>query len=67
MKKFEIIDLIEELGFPSLAASLDANECTPIMAIEHINNLYFRETSEEEFSQSDYTAVICLLDLYFSL
>ena len=66
MKKFEIIDLIEELGFPYLASILDTNECTPLTAIEHLNRCK-NECSEDEFSNSDYTAVICLLDLYFSL
>ena len=66
MKKFEIIDLIEELGFAYLATILDSNECTPQIAIEHVNRCK-NECSDDEFSDSDYTAVICLLDLYFSL
>ena len=66
MKKFEIIDLIEELGFPYLAAILDSNECTPQIAIEHLNRCK-NESLSIEFSDSNYMAVICLLDLYFSL
>lgn len=66
MKKFEIIDLIEELGFPYLATILDSNECTPQIAIEHLNRCK-NECSEYEFSNSDYASIVCLLDLYFSL
>lgn len=66
MKKFEIIDLIEELGFPYLASILDANECTPIEAIEHLNRCK-NECSDEEFPCSVYDEVIALLDFYFSL
>ena len=66
MKKFEIIDLIDELGFAYLATILDSNECTPLIAIEHLNRCK-NECSEEEFPMSVYDAVIGLLDLYYSL
>tara|TARA_R100000951_G_C2640248_1_gene180676 strand:- start:1660 stop:1860 length:201 start_codon:yes stop_codon:yes gene_type:complete len=66
MKRFEIIDLIEDLGFPYLASILDANECTPVIAIEHLNRCK-NECTDEEFPCSVYDAVICLLDLYFLL
>ena len=66
MKRFEIIDLIEDLGFPYLASILDANECTFVIAIEHLNTCK-NESSEEEFPMSVYDAVIGLLDLYYSL
>ena len=66
MKKFEIIDLIEDLGFSYIAAILDSNECNYVEAIAHLNRCK-NECTDYEFSDSDYTAVICLLDLYFSL
>lgn len=66
MKKFEIIDLIEDLGFPSLATSLELNELTHGESLKHIHHCKFCCT-DEEFSMSDYNAVICLLALYFSL
>ncbi len=66
MKKFEIIDLIDDLGFQSLANWLDANECTHIEAINHIR--YERTIqSEEEFPIEIFNQVYDLLDLYFSL
>lgn len=66
MKKFEIIDLIEDLGFQSLANWLDANECTHIEAINHIR--YERTIqSEEEFPIEIYIQVLYLIELYFSL
>jgi hypothetical protein len=66
MKRFEIIDLIEELGFPYLASILDSNECTPVQAIEHLNRCK-NECSDDEFSSSVYDQMIALLDLFFSL
>lgn len=66
MKRFEIIDLIEELGFPYLASILDSNECTPIHAIEHLNRCK-NESSEDEFPCSVYDTMIELLYLYYSL
>jgi len=66
MKRFEIIDLIEDLGFPSLANWLDANECTHSEAITHIR--YERSIqTEEEFPAEIFNQVYDLLDLYFSL
>ena len=66
MKKFEIIDLIEDLGFQSLANWLDADECTHIEAILHIRTER-RIQTEEEFPTEIFNQVHDLLDLYFSL
>lgn len=66
MKRHEIIDLIEELGFPYLSSILDSNECTLVNAIEHLNRCK-NECSEDEFTTSLYDEMILLLDLFFSL
>ena len=66
MKRFEIIDLIEDLGFQSLANWLDVNECTHSEAISHIR--YERTIqSEEEFPIEIFNQVYDLIDLCFSL
>ena len=66
MKRFEIIDLIEDLGFQSLANWLDSNECTHSEAISHIR--YERTIqSEEEFPIEIFNQVYDLIDLCFSL
>ena len=66
MKRFEILDLIEELGFQHLATMLDENEFTIYDSIEHLNSCK-NECTEEEFPSSVYDAVIGLLDLFYSL
>jgi hypothetical protein len=71
MKRFEILDLIEDLGFQHLADMLllsaaDFNNHTYMDCIEHLNRCK-NECTELEFSLSLYHTVIGLLDLYFSL
>jgi hypothetical protein len=66
MKKFEIIDLIDELGFSSLATSLELNEVNYSQSLKHIHHCKFCCT-EEEFPCSVYDEMIALLDLYYSL
>ena len=66
MRRFEILDLIEDLGFQSLSNWLDANECTHSEAINHIR--YERTIqSEEEFPIEIFNQVFDLIELYFSL
>lgn len=71
MKRFEILDLIENLGFAHLSDMLllsnaNLNNHTYMDCIEHLNRCK-NECTEEEFPSSVYSEVIALLDLYFSL
>ncbi len=71
MKKFEIIDLVEDLGFQLLSDMLllsnsDSNYFTYSDCIGHLNSCK-NECTEEEFPSSVYNELIELIDLYFSL
>ena len=64
MDKHEIIECIEEMGFPYLATLLTDNDLTYLEALNHLLNCYY-ETTEEEFSAVDYEQLELLLQDYF--
>ena len=64
MKKFEIIDLIEELGFPYLATMLDENEFTMWDSFDHLHATKL-ECTAEEFSLDLHIELIYLVDYFF--
>ena len=66
MKRFEILDLIEDLGFQYLATMLDENELSKMDAYDHVFICHL-EMTEEEFPKEIMLEIWNLLDLFFSL
>ena len=66
MKRFEILDLIEDLGFPHLALMLEENELTIWDAFNHLHSTKLQCT-DEEFSLDLHIELIYLVEYFFSL
>mgnify|MGYP003152052756 FL=1 len=64
MPKVEILERMQDMGFPYLATLLTENELTYLEALNHLLNCFY-ETTEEEFSAVDYEQLELLLQDYF--
>ena len=62
----QILDLIDESGFPSLSEALSMNEGTRQNHIDDLARCYY-SSSEDEFSFSEWCQVEQLLFTYFDL
>ena len=62
----QVLDLINDWGFPSLSESLENNEGTRQNHVDDLARAY-RQTSDREFSFLEYCKVEQLLFTYFDL
>ena len=66
MKRFEILDLIDDLGFQHLATMLEENEFSLWDAFDHLHETRLQCT-DEEFSLDVHIELIYLVEYFFSL
>jgi len=64
MNKHEIIERIEDMGFPYLATLLIENEINYLESLNHLLNCFY-ETTEQEFAAAVYEQLELLLQDYF--
>ena len=63
--QLEILQKIDDMGFPYLATLLSENELTYLEALNHILNVFY-ETTEDEFPAVDYQQLELLVQDFFN-
>jgi hypothetical protein len=64
--QLEIIEKIDDMGFPYLADCLRNNEIEYLEALNHILNCFY-STTEDEFPAVDYCQLELLLQDFYNL